>query len=135
MGPAQYSRVQEHMSFGPRCLSVHIRDFSQYSKIKAPQNKLGTLLPRMLLFQHSFHTNRTTEVRFPAGEMIEFSLLATAASRPALGPTQLPIQWVPADLFPGLRWLGRKADHSPTSSVEVRNTWSYTSTPHGVVLN
>jgi len=34
---------------------------------------------------------------------------------------------------------GREADHSPPSSAEVKNAWSYTSTPpiclHGVVLN
>jgi hypothetical protein len=33
---------------------------------------------------------------------------------------------------------GREADHSPPSSAEVKNAWSYTSTPpiflHGVVL-
>jgi len=33
----------------------------------------------------------------------------------------------------------READHSPPSSVEVKNTWSYTSTPpirlHGVELS
>jgi hypothetical protein len=33
----------------------------------------------------------------------------------------------------------READHSPTSSAEVKKTWVYTSTPphslHGVVLN
>jgi hypothetical protein len=37
------------------------------------------------------------------------------------------------------RWLGREADHSPPSSAEAKNSWSYTSTPriclHGVVLN
>jgi hypothetical protein len=33
---------------------------------------------------------------------------------------------------------GREADHSPPSSAEVKNAWSYTSTPiclHGVVLS
>jgi hypothetical protein len=34
---------------------------------------------------------------------------------------------------------GREADHSPLSSAEVKNEWSYTSTPpkrpHGVVLS
>jgi hypothetical protein len=51
-------------------------------------------------------------------------LLFTAASRPALGPTQPPIQCVPGDLS-----LVREADHSPPSSAEVKNVWSYTSTP------
>jgi hypothetical protein len=39
----------------------------------------------------------------------------TSASRPALGPTQPPVQWVPGALSPG-----RDADHSPPSSAEVK---------------
>jgi hypothetical protein len=39
-------------------------------------------------------------------------------SRPALGPTQLTIQWVP-DL-PGVKRPGRGADHPPPSSTEVK---------------
>jgi hypothetical protein len=38
----------------------------------------------------------------------------------ALGPTQLPIQWVPGALFLGLKLLGREADHSPPSCAEVK---------------
>jgi hypothetical protein len=38
--------------------------------------------------------------------------------------------------FPGVKRPGREADHSPPFSVEVKNTWSYTSAPsirlHGV---
>jgi hypothetical protein len=33
-----------------------------------------------------------------------------------LGPTQPPIQWVPRVLSPGVKRLGREADHSPPSS-------------------
>jgi hypothetical protein len=36
-------------------------------------------------------------------------------SRPALGPTQSPIQWVP-----GVKRPGRGVDHPPSSSVEVK---------------
>jgi hypothetical protein len=65
--------------------------------------------------------------------------LFTAASRPVLGPTQPPIQWVPGTLSLGVKQLGREADHSPPSRNEVKNAWSYTSTPpiclHGVVLS
>jgi hypothetical protein len=57
----------------------------------------------------------------------------------ALGPTQPPIQWVPGALSLGVKRPGREADHSPPSSAEVKNAWSYTSTPpirlHGVVLS
>jgi len=33
----------------------------------------------------------------------------TPASRPALGPTQPPIQWVPGALSLGVKWPGREA--------------------------
>jgi hypothetical protein len=40
-------------------------------------------------------------------------------SRPALGPSQPPPQWVPG-LSRGLKWPERGVDHLPTSSAEVR---------------
>jgi hypothetical protein len=55
--------------------------------------------------------------------------LFTTVSRTALGPTQPPIHWVPGALSLGVKRPGRDADHSPPSSAEVKNTWSYTSTP------
>jgi len=65
--------------------------------------------------------------------------LFTTAFRPALGPTQPPIQWVPEALSLGAKQSEREADHSPPSIVEVNIAWSYTSTPpirlHGVVLS
>jgi hypothetical protein len=60
-------------------------------------------------------------------------------SRPALGPTQPPIQWVPVALSPGVKRLGREADHSPPASAGVKKMYIYISIPpirhHGVVLN
>jgi hypothetical protein len=38
--------------------------------------------------------------------------------RPALGPTQTPVQWVPG-LFQGIKRPGRGVDH-PLSGVEVK---------------
>jgi hypothetical protein len=65
--------------------------------------------------------------------------LFTSASRTALGPTQPPIQWVPGAPFLGVKRPMRETVHSPPSSAEVKNAWSYTSTPlirlHGVVLS
>jgi hypothetical protein len=55
--------------------------------------------------------------------------LLTTASRPALVPTQPPIQWVPGALSLGLEWPVREADNSTPSSAKLKNAWSYTSTP------
>jgi hypothetical protein len=55
------------------------------------------------------------------------------ASRPTLGPTQPPIQWLP-----GVKRLGREADHSPPSSTEVKTVGIIFAVPiylHGVVLS
>jgi hypothetical protein len=60
---------------------------------------------------------RASRVRFPAGLGI---FLFTTASRTALGPTQPPIQWVPAALSLGVKRPGLEADHSPPSSAEVK---------------
>jgi hypothetical protein len=46
--------------------------------------------------------------------------LFDCVSRPALGPTLPPIQWVPWALSLGVKWLRREADHSPPSSAEVK---------------
>jgi hypothetical protein len=48
------------------------------------------------------------------------SFLLTTASRPALGPIQPLIQWVPGALSLGVKSLGREADHSHPSSAEVK---------------
>jgi len=40
--------------------------------------------------------------------------------RPALGPTQPPLHWVPGALYLGVMWTGHGADHSPPSSAKVR---------------
>jgi hypothetical protein len=53
--------------------------------------------------------------------------LFAATSRPALGLTQPPVQWVLIALFPEVKRPGREANHSPLSSAEVKNAWSYAS--------
>jgi len=54
------------------------------------------------------------------------------------GPTQPPIQWIHVPLSLGIKGPGREADNLPPSCSEIKNAWSYTSTPihlHGVVLS
>jgi hypothetical protein len=46
--------------------------------------------------------------------------LLTSASRPSLGSTQHPIQWVTGALSLGIKRLGREAHHSHPSSAEVK---------------
>jgi len=48
---------------------------------------------------------------FPREQMMEFFLFATPF-RPALGPTQPPIQEVPEALSPKIKRLEREADNS-----------------------
>jgi hypothetical protein len=52
----------------------------------------------------------------------------TTTSISALAPTQPPVQWVPGALSLGVMRSGREADHSPPSSAEVKNAWSFIST-------
>jgi hypothetical protein len=53
---------------------------------------------------------------------------STLCAQPALGPTQRPIQWVPgAPSSGGEVRPGRDADHSPSSSAEVKKERGYTS--------
>jgi hypothetical protein len=56
-------------------------------------------------------------------------LLFATASRPAPEFIQPPVQWVLEALKPGVKRPAREADHSPPSSAEVKNAWSYTFTP------
>jgi len=72
------------------------------------------------------------------GQLRDFFLFA-AASRPALDPNQPLTQWLSVFFSRGQSGPGREADHSPPSSAEVKNAWSYTSTYpirlYGKVLN
>jgi len=57
-------------------------------------------------------------------------VLFTIASRPALGP----MQSLRACSFSWVKQLWCESDHSPPSSTEVKNAWSYTSTSPNVFV-
>jgi hypothetical protein len=61
------------------------------------------------------------------------------SSRPTLGSTQPPIQWLPGALSPEVKLPARGADHSPPGSDRGQeNIDLYIHSPirfHGVVLN
>jgi hypothetical protein len=77
-----------------------------------------------------------SRVRFPA-ETGNFPLHHRVQNGSGAHPASY--QWVSGALSLGVKRLGREAEHSPPSSAEVKNAWSYTSTPpirlHGVVCS
>jgi hypothetical protein len=64
------------------------------------------------------------------GDDTEASGLHSTASRPALGPTQHPVQWVSGALSPGVKRLGREADHSLPSGADDENDGAIPPLPH-----
>jgi hypothetical protein len=64
--------------------------------------------------------------------------LFSTASRPVLGTTHSPLQWVLGFLSPGVKRPGREIVHSPPSSAEVKNCGAIPALLirlRGVVLN
>jgi hypothetical protein len=60
------------------------------------------------------------------GKMFPISV----SSRPVMGSTQRPLQWVPGALFPVVKRQGRDVDHSPSTTAEAKNVWIYASNPY-----
>jgi hypothetical protein len=57
------------------------------------------------------------------------NFLFCTSSRPVLGSTQPPFQWVPGAPSPGVKRPRREADYSSPTSAEVKKTWVYIFTP------
>jgi hypothetical protein len=47
----------------------------------------------------------------------------STSSRPALGPTQLPIHWIQEAVSSRVKLPGREAHQLPPTSIEVKETW------------
>jgi hypothetical protein len=92
------------------CTELHSKQYPSRSRVSS-----GSIVSDYGL------DDRAIGVRSRQGQRI-FPL--TSVSRPALGPTQPPVQWVPGVLSPGVKPRpGRDADHSPLSSAEVVNEY------------
>jgi hypothetical protein len=70
--------------------------------------------------------NRCSRVRFPGGTG-NFSLHHRVQNGSGAHPASYPMD--NRGSFPGVKRPGREADHSPPSSAEVKNAWSYNSAP------
>jgi hypothetical protein len=57
----------------------------------------------------------------------EFSLLHVVQTGSGAHPASYPMGT--GGSFPGVKRQGREADHSPSTSAEVKEMWIYTSTP------
>jgi hypothetical protein len=97
-----------HLS--PQTASPEISGYTLVHVQKSRDNSVDIALGYVLDY-------RGSRVRFPSG--LGIFLFATA-SRTALGPTQPPIQWVPGALSLGVKRPGHEVDHSPPSSVGVK---------------
>jgi hypothetical protein len=57
------------------------------------------------------------------------NFIFSMSSKPALGPTQPPIQWLLRALSPGVKRPGPEANHSLPTRAKVKKMWIYTSIP------
>jgi hypothetical protein len=92
------------------------------------------------------NANRKSSARTPIGHRLDDlrtgvrlraearDFLFSSTPRPSLEPMKTPIQWVTRALSLGVNPIGLEANHSPASSVKVKNTWSYTSVPQATLL-
>jgi hypothetical protein len=127
------------LPFGLQSFPVHILRIlfrnagpSGLSLIGVRQDQWQKLICRLKIVSFLWRSNNTNDttvevsVYWMSYGMDDRGSIPTA-SRPALGPTQLPIKCASGDHSSDVKWLGREADHSPPSREEVKNAWSYTS--------
>jgi len=71
-------------------------------------------------FSMAVNTMKLSNIPLSFQDEFDFRFLYFLPSRTALGPTKPPIQWVPGALSLRVRRPGCEADHSPSSSAEVK---------------
>jgi hypothetical protein len=115
------------------CISVVIteKQYAKYNEVRSlqilwPWRKHPLLIVNDETVKKCYHQSAgmaTGYVLDSQGSIPDESkiFLFSTASRLALGSNQPPIQWVPGTISPGVKWLGREADHSPPFSAKVKN--------------
>jgi hypothetical protein len=105
------------------------------NKLQCGQHDRGRVLNWVLMYKRSRDSSvsivtdygLTAGVRSPTRQRI---FLLVSASRPALGPTQPPVQWVPGVLSPGVkRGRGVTLTTHPLLVPRLTMNRSYTSSP------
>jgi hypothetical protein len=120
--------VFERLRF--RCPS-HIAPLVRFLSQMNPVHTLTPALLRVLFPKQGWNSSAGIATRYGLdGPEVEFRWGRDFPhpSRPALGPTQPLIQWVPG-LFPGVKRPGHGGDHPPHLVPKLKKEYSYTSTP------
>ena len=101
----QHSEMHRKISETDFSLSYHFASFNRPSRLTSRYSDYTT---RFITEKSWFHSRKRQEM-----------CLFSKTSR--LRPSQSPIQWVPEDIFRGVKLPKREANLSTPSSVEVKN--------------
>jgi hypothetical protein len=92
---------------------------SPSTRLKGPKSRSGSMACSELNCRPTRSLSRVAEYGYVT---FDGPVDRPCVSRPALGSTQPPVQWVPGNLSPGAKARSeRDADHSPPSNDEVEN--------------
>jgi hypothetical protein len=82
--------------------------------------------PQRCLITHAYVCGRFPSVSALKKRLtrisVKYNNLLHSVHRPALGPTQPPIKWIPRALSREVKRSGREANYAPLSSVEVNKS-------------